>query len=231
MRERIDWERKFHKLDRGQSTLVEEHKKAVADSRKMAAERSAVNEARDASAADAARLTSELRSAKAEVARLKEGEREGAEERQRLIQINERKRAQLEATERDLAAAHSSLTAAKTATADAERKAAEAQAEMHAAKMQVPPRDIGAGDLGGAYARNGGLPVCFLPSCPPPFWLTCMRAPSPPTDPSSPRSPSLPPPSSIAGEHAAGPARARHAPRFAGRGVRRAPHGREHLAA
>ena len=79
VRERIDWERKFHKLDRGQSTLVEEHKKAVADSRKMAAERSVVNEAKDASTADVARLTSELRSAKAEVARLKEGEREGAE--------------------------------------------------------------------------------------------------------------------------------------------------------
>ena len=78
-------------------------------------------DARDAAMTESSRLTSELRSAKAEVARLKDSEREGAEERQRLVQINERKRTQIEATERDLASAHTASRPSKRHCGRSER--------------------------------------------------------------------------------------------------------------
>ena len=157
--EKVDAERRYHQLERGQATLRDEHEKAVAEHRKISSERQAMVDARDAAMAESSRLTSELRSAKAEVARLKDSEREGAEKRQRLVQINERKRTQIEATERDLASAHTALAAAKRAAADAERKASEAEAEALQAKMQVcaaPP-----GLSCASESQNGGGPAAL----------------------------------------------------------------------
>ena len=121
--EKIDSERQCHQLERSQVTLREEHERATAQYEKMAADRRSIVEARDASAAEAARMADELREARAEAARLRDAEREASEERQRLLQLGERKRAQLESTEQELAAAHAALADSKRAAADAERKA------------------------------------------------------------------------------------------------------------
>ena len=135
--EQLDSERRYHHLERAQFTLREEHKKALAEYDKMCGERQAIIEAKEVAAAENSQLQSEIRAAKADIARLKESEREGAEDRQRLLQMHERKRSQLETTEQDLANAHAALSAAKRATADAERKASEAEAVALQMKMQV----------------------------------------------------------------------------------------------
>ena len=135
--EKLDDERRYHHLERAQSMLREEHEKAVAEHGKMSSERQAIVEAKEAALAESARLAGELQSAKADVVRLKEVERESTEERQRLVQMHERKRSQLQTTEQDLTSVHASLAAAKRATADAERKASEAEAEAMQARMQV----------------------------------------------------------------------------------------------
>lgn len=136
----VDSERLFHKLERSQATLRSEHERSTAQNQKMNADRQSIVDARDAALAEASKAKSELRTAAAEAARAKEAERESAEERQRLVQINERSRAQLETTERDLAAAHESLSASKRHSADVERRVAEAEAEALASKMQACPR-------------------------------------------------------------------------------------------
>jgi len=61
--EKIDSERQCHQLERSQVTLREEHERATAQYEKMAADRRSIVEARDASAAEAARMADELREA------------------------------------------------------------------------------------------------------------------------------------------------------------------------
>ena len=113
--ERIDSEQQFHQLERSHATLRQEHERAIAQYDKMSAERSTIVEARTAAAAESARLLNELREQKAENARNKDTEREGAEDRRRLLEINERKSRQLEAAEKELSDTHASLTHAKCA--------------------------------------------------------------------------------------------------------------------
>lgn len=89
--ERTDSERMYHKLERAQATMREEHAAATAQCAKMQGEHGAILTARDAHAAEAARLGGELRAARAEAERAKESEREGGVERSRLLQVIERK--------------------------------------------------------------------------------------------------------------------------------------------
>ena len=89
--ERIDAEQQFHDLERGHAILRKEHDEALAKHGQMASDRAAIVKARDEAAADAARLAAELKEKSAECARAREAEREGGEERRRLLETNERK--------------------------------------------------------------------------------------------------------------------------------------------
>ena len=135
--ERVDLEQRYHELERSQTQLRIETERATAQHKQIAADQQKVVDARNAALADTARLSSELAAVKAEAARAKETEREGAEERSRLLQLNERKSSQLESTERDLASAHEALAQSKRHAADMERRAAEAEASALAAKLQA----------------------------------------------------------------------------------------------
>ena len=135
--EKLDSERLYNQLERSQSTLRAEHERATAQHEKISAERQGLVDARDAAVAESARLGGELRAAIAEGARAKEAEREAADEKQRLLQLSERKRQQLEATESELAQAHEAVAASKRGSADLEKRVAEAEASAHASEMKV----------------------------------------------------------------------------------------------
>ena len=138
--EKLDSERLYNQLERSQSTLRAEHERATAQHEKISAERQGLVDARDAAVAESARLGGELRAAIAEGARAKEAEREAADEKQRLLQLSERKRQQLEATESELAQAHEAVAASKRGSADLEKRVAEAEASAHASEMKVSAR-------------------------------------------------------------------------------------------
>jgi DNA repair exonuclease SbcCD ATPase subunit len=203
--ERTDSERLYHQLERNSATLREESTRAIAQYEKMAAERQTIIDARDAATAEVARLGGELRAAGTEIARAKETEREAAEERQRLLQLNERKRVQLESTERDLASAHTALAEAKRHAADLELRVAEREAEAHTAKMQVGCSTVAAPLSPSAREASPELnapPVLCLPSSPLPS--------SPLLSPPLPASPRLSPPLSSRPQLFCGSLRALH---------------------
>ena len=88
--ERINTEQAQHRLENEYASLREDKQRLATQHAAAISERTAAVEARNASIADAERLTTELRSVQAELMRTKEGEREEQQARKRLLEVNER---------------------------------------------------------------------------------------------------------------------------------------------
>ena len=137
--QRVDFDQHYHLLERAHATMRDEHQGATARDTRHSTELGAAVEAKEKALSEMQQLSSELRSKEQELSRLREGEREAAEESKRLLEINERRGLQVESLEAELRDSHQQLVEAKARAQQLATTVGTKENESIANALQVGP--------------------------------------------------------------------------------------------